>query len=125
MKDVHTLKVGTVGVAVLSCCLPSLCAATIVAPGSPVTVNQSYAYASSSQGAVGGDFVFSTSLAAAGCESGWYVKATDPGYKAIVATVLTAQAVGMQILVYGDNTDIWVGSPSGHYCRVQTVGLAS
>jgi hypothetical protein len=39
--------------------------------------------------------------------------------------VLTAQAVGLQVIVYGDNTDLWSGSPSGQYCRVQTVGLAS
>jgi len=44
----------------------------------------------------GGDFVFSTSAAVSGCESGWYMKATDPGYKAAVSTVLAAQAAGLQ-----------------------------
>lgn len=93
---------------------------SIVSPGSPVTITQSYAYSNYD----GGDFVFSTSVAAPGCASGWYVKPTDGGYKSIVATVLTAQAVGLQVVVYGDSSDIWTGSPTGQYCRVQAVGLS-
>jgi len=95
--------------------------ATVVTPAAAATITQSYAYASYG----GGDFVFSTSIGASGCENGWYIKATDPGYKAVVATVLTAQAGGNFVQVYGDNADIWSGSPSGHYCRVQTVGITS
>jgi hypothetical protein len=100
---------------------PGLGTAAVVSPPSPVLVSQSYAYASYG----GGDFVFTTSAAAPGCESGWYVKASDPGYRAVVATVLTAQAAGTQVTVYGDNSDLWLGSPSGHFCRVQTVGISS
>jgi len=85
-----------------------------------VAVTRSFAYTSFG----GGDFVFTTSVGAAGCESGWYVKATDPGFKAAVATVLTAQASGKSVFVYGDNADLWSGS-SGHYCRLQTVALIS
>jgi len=96
-------------------------AAAVVSPGASVTVTQSYAYTSFD----GGDFVFSTSAAAPGCGTGWYIKASDPGYKAAVAAVLTAQAGGNYILVYGDNSDIWAGSPSGQYCHVQAVGIAS
>jgi hypothetical protein len=95
--------------------------ATIVAPAAPVTITQSYAYTSYG----GGDFVFSTSAGAPGCDSGWYMKATDPGYKAAVSVVLAAQAAGLQVIVYGDNTDLWSGSPSGRYCRIQTVGISS
>jgi hypothetical protein len=92
-----------------------------VGPGVPVTVTQSYAYTSYG----GGDFVFSTSVAVSGCESGWYMKVTDPGYKAAVSTVLAAQAAGLQVLVYGDTADLWSGSPSGHYCRISVVGVTS
>lgn len=92
-----------------------------VGPGVPVTVTQSFAYTTYD----GGDFVFSTSAAASGCESGWYMKATDPGYKAAVSTVLAAQAAGLQVLVYGDTADLWSGSPSGHYCRLSVVGVSS
>lgn len=90
-------------------------------PGVSVTVTQSYAYSNYN----GGDFVFSTSTAAPGCGSGWYIKASDPGYRSAVAVILTAQAAGLQVMVYGDNSDLWTGSPSGQYCRVSAVGLSS
>ncbi len=95
--------------------------AAIVSPSASVTVTQSYAYT----GYNGGDFVFSTSASAPGCPNGWYISSTDPGYKAAVASVLTAQAAGSYILVYGDNSVLWSGSPSGQYCHVQAVGLTS
>jgi hypothetical protein len=101
--------------------VPGYAAATVVSPGAAVTITQTYAYTSYG----GGDFVFSTSVAAPGCSSGWYMKATDPGYKAAVSAVLTAQAAGLQVVVYGDNSDIWSGSPTGEYCRVATVGVTS
>jgi hypothetical protein len=104
------------------CCLtPGFAAAALSSPGIPVTVVQTYAYASFG----GGDFVFSTNIQGAGCEAGWYVKATDPGYKAVVATVLSAQAAGLQVTVVGDPADLWSGSPSGHFCRIQLVGTIS
>lgn len=100
---------------------PAPATAAVVTPGTPVSITQSFVYANYD----GGDLVFSTSAAAPGCGNGWYVKASDPGYKAILASVLTAQATGLQVIVYGDNADTWAGSPSGQYCRIQTVGLAS
>ncbi len=95
--------------------------ATLVSPSLPVTVSQSYAYTRYD----GGDFVFSTSALAPGCGNGWYIKASDPGFKTAVATVLLAQAQGLQIMVAGDNSDIWSGSPSGQFCRVQSIGISS
>jgi hypothetical protein len=95
--------------------------AVVVTPANPVTVTQSYAYTTYN----GGDFVFTTSVAAAGCSSGWYLKASDPGYKAAVGTILTAQSAGLQIVVYGETTDLWSGSPSGQYCHAQAVGISS
>lgn len=95
--------------------------AAVVTPAAAVTVTQTYAYTAYD----GGDFVFSTSDAATGCGSGWYIKPTDPGFKMAVAAVLTAQAGGNYIVVYGDNSDLWSGSPSGQYCRVQTIGIKS
>ena len=101
-------------------CFLQQATAAIVSPAASVTVTQSYAYSNFG----GGDFVFSTSVGASGCENGWYIKATDPGYKAVVASVLTAQAGGNFVLVYGDNSDVWPGS-NGHFCRVQSVGITS
>jgi hypothetical protein len=106
--------------AVIGCFCSQQATATVVTPAAAVTVTVSYAYTSY----LGGDFVFSTSDNAPGCYSGWYIKSSDPGFKAAVAAVLTAQAAGSYIVVYGDNADIWPGS-GGQYCRVQTVGLKS
>jgi hypothetical protein len=100
---------------------PVTAPAAVVSPGVGVSVTVSYAYT----GYGGGDFVFSTSIAASGCSSGWYIKASDPGYRSAVAVVLAAQASGLQVVIYGDNSDVWSGSPSGQYCRVQAVGLSS
>ncbi len=113
--------VAAVAALAFSASFPGAANAAIVTPTVSVTISQTFAY--SSYG--GGDFVFSTSIGASGCENGWYIKATDPGYKAVVAAVLTAQAGGSFVQVYGDNADIWSGSPSGHYCRVQSVGIVS
>jgi hypothetical protein len=95
--------------------------AGVVTPPASVTVTKSYAYTAYD----GGDFVFSTSGTAPGCESGWWIAASDPGFKSAVAAVLAAQAAGSFIIVYGDPGALWSGSPSGQYCRVQTVGLTS
>jgi hypothetical protein len=106
-------------------CLCALAAggatAAVVSPAAAVTVTVSYAYTTYD----GGDFVFSTSAAATGCGSGWYISSADPGYKGAVSTVLTAQAGGNFVLVYGDNAQLWSGSPSGQYCHVQAVGITS
>jgi hypothetical protein len=95
--------------------------AAVVSPSASVTVTQSYSYTTYN----GGDFVFSTSAAAPGCGAGWYISSSDPGYKAAVASVLTAQAAGNFVLVYGDNAVLWSGSTTGQYCHVQAVGITS
>lgn len=95
--------------------------AATVTPTASVTITKSYSYTTFN----GGDFVFSTSLSAPGCASGWYIAASDPGYKSAVATVLAAQIGGSYIIVYGDNSALWTGSPSGEYCHLLTVGITS
>ena len=117
-----TLKSGACTFFACVCALAgSGATAAIVSPGAAVTVTTSYAYTSFD----GGDFVFSTSATATGCGSGWYISSADAGYKAAVSTVLTAQAAGTFVVVYGDNTQLWPGSPSGKYCHVQAVGISS
>jgi hypothetical protein len=119
---VSTLKSGACAFFACVCALASSGAtAGIVSPAASVTVTVSYAYTIYG----GGDFVFSTSDAATGCAHGWYISSADPGYKAAVSTVLTAQAGGNFVVVYGDNSQLWSGSPSGQYCHVQTVGISS
>src|SRR5580698_11196318 len=100
---------------VCGCALVSMSAgAAVVHPSTSVTVTQSFAYTAFD----GGDFVFSTSAGAPGCVTGWWIAAADPGFKSAVAAVLAAQAAGSYIVVYGDTSQLWSGSPSGQYCRV-------
>jgi len=115
----RNLVAATVSLALTAASIPA--GAAIVTPGASVTVTNSYAYTAYD----GGDFVFSTSGTAAGCASGWWIAAADPGFKSAVAAVLAAQVAGSFILVYGDSGSLWSGSPSGQYCRVKTVGLTS
>jgi len=119
----NSKKINVAAVVAAAACIVAAgyATATVVTPGAPVTITQSFAYTNYG----GGDFVFTTSGQASGCESGWYMKTTDPGYKAAVSVVLTAQAAGLQVIVYGDTADLWSGSPSGHFCRIQTVGVSS
>jgi hypothetical protein len=121
MKRLNIINVFAAVAAVAAVFASGGAMAVVVSAGAPVTITQSYAYTSYG----GGDFVITTSAAAPGCQSGWYMKATDPGYKAAVSVVLAAQAAGLQVVVIGDNSDLWSGSPSGQYCRIQTVGLSS
>jgi hypothetical protein len=121
MRRLKTLNVAALIAVAAALSATRFANAAQVGPGVPVTVTQSFAYTTYD----GGDFVFSTSAAASGCESGWYMKSTDPGYKAAVSTVLAAQAAGLQVTVYGDTADLWSGSPSGHYCRLSVVGVSS
>jgi hypothetical protein len=95
--------------------------AAVVTPSASVTVTDSNAYTTYN----GGDFIFSTSAGASGCETGWYIKSTDPGYKTAVAVVLAAQLSGNYVLIRGDNADLWSGSPGSHFCHVVTVGISS
>jgi hypothetical protein len=119
--SVATLKSGACALFACVCALSgSGATAAIVSPPAAVSVTFSYAYTNYN----GGDFVFSTSATAEGCGSGWYISSADPGYKAAVSTVLTAQAGGNFVIVYGDNAQLWSGS-SGKYCHVQAVGISS
>jgi hypothetical protein len=118
---VSTLKGGACAFFACVCSLAGGGAsATVVSPAAAVTITASWAYTNYN----GGDFVFSTSGGALGCGSGWYISSADPGYKAAVSTVLTAQAGGNFVLVYGDNSQLWSGS-GGQYCHVQAVGISS
>ncbi len=119
---VTTLKSGACAFFAGVCALAgSGATAAIVSPAAAVTVTVSYAYT----GYDGGDFVFSTSATATGCGSGWCISSADPGYKGAVSTVLNAQARGNFVVVYGNNTELWAGSPSGQYCHVSAPGINS
>jgi hypothetical protein len=99
--------------------VPLMSNATQVSTGS-TTVKLIYSYPQYG----GGDFVFKTNNSTSGCEDGFYMKQTDPGFKASVAAILSAQAAGKAIEVWGEDSDIWPGS-GGKYCRLYTIAVYS
>ncbi|MEO8016529.1 MAG: hypothetical protein ABI769_01840 [Pseudomonadota bacterium] len=65
----------------------------------------------------GGDFVFKLSTVVAGCEGGFWLSPSQPGFKTSVAFVMQARATGESITVGGNNGLIWNGSGSA-FCKV-------
>jgi len=69
----------------------------------------------------GGDVVFFVDgQPVVGCESGFWLRPTDAGFKSSFATLLSAYATKLPIIVYGLNDQLWPGS-SGHVCRVSAL----
>jgi hypothetical protein len=85
--------------------------ATIV--GATGTVVQIYTYPDFGSG----DFVFRLSATVAGCEGGFWLSPSQPGFKASVAFVMQARASGESITVGGNDALIWNGSGS-KFCKV-------
>jgi hypothetical protein len=71
----------------------------------------------------GGDFVFRLSSYVAGCESGYWLSPSQPGFKTSVAFVLQARAAGESISVGGNNAVVWTGSATS-YCKVDWLAVA-
>ena len=71
----------------------------------------------------GGDVTFRVNLPIVGCEGGFWIRASDPGFKANVATVLLAYSTKAALRVWAYNDQLWTGS-GAPTCRIQGLGLA-
>jgi len=71
----------------------------------------------------GGDFVFRLSSYVAGCESGFWLAPSQPGFKTTVAFLMQSRAMGESISVAGNTAQIWSGSGS-NFCKVDWVAVA-
>jgi hypothetical protein len=69
----------------------------------------------------GGDVVVFVSSTPATCSAGYWVSPSQPGYKTIVAHLMSAKATGETLIFWGDDAQRWPGS-SGDYCRIESVG---
>ena len=63
------------------------------------------------------------------CESGFWIRSSDPGAKTVISAVLSAYHAGRKINVYAENSSEvgpsrWAGSPGGWYCRIDAVGYS-
>ena len=58
-----------------------------------------------------------------GCEGGFWIRASDPGFKTNVATVLLAYNSKSALRVWAYNDQLWTGS-GAPTCRIHGLGLA-
>jgi hypothetical protein len=70
----------------------------------------------------GGDVQVMVANPPAGCSDGFWLKASDEGFKTSFSVLLSAYHTGSRIRIGGIDTELWSGS-SGVYCRISYVAL--
>jgi hypothetical protein len=70
----------------------------------------------------GGDVIFSLEANVPGCEDGFWIRASDPGFERNYSTLISAYLSGRPVRVIADNAAIWNGS-GGAYCRLYAIGF--
>ena len=69
-----------------------------------------------------GDVVFQMNSIGVGCEAGFWLRPTDPGFKSNLSFLLAAQLSGRTVAILGYNDSIWGGS-SGKFCRLYQITI--
>lgn len=99
-------------------CAGVACASATVANTGSSTISSINAYTELGSG----DVIFQlTTNGISACNLGFWIRATDPGAKTVVAEVLAAYHNGVPVVVAADNATIWSGSTSGSACLVVAV----
>ena len=70
-----------------------------------------------------GDVVIEVQTPLATCQNGFWLRATDPGFKAMYAYALTVHTAKLTIRATAYDDQIWTGS-AGRYCRVYLLGTS-
>jgi len=86
--------------------------------GTTTTIQKIYSYTQFG----GGDVQVLVTLGATNC-GGFWLKPSDPGFKAALSMLLSAYLAKSQVMIYGLDNDLWPGSPSGTFCHITTVVL--
>lgn len=76
------------------------------------TITRLYTYAEFG----GGDVMIQVATPPAGC-AGFWLRATDPGFKTVYAALLSAYYAGASLRIGGDDAIPWAGSGSV-YCKI-------
>lgn len=64
-----------------------------------------------------GDVAFQVSTPAPSCSGGYWLKASDPGFKTTFSLLLSAYHTGSRMRIGGDDADLWPASGNA-YCRL-------
>lgn len=70
-----------------------------------------------------GDVMFRVTPVVPGCEGGFWLRPSDPGFKTSVATMLLGYSTKVAVRVWGYDDQLWSGS-SATTCRLYAIGLA-
>ena len=70
-----------------------------------------------------GDVVFSLEASVNGCDNGYWLRKNDPGFNSTLSTLLSAYHAKTTVKVFGHDDQLWNGSNSGKYCRLDWLRL--
>jgi hypothetical protein len=108
-----------IGVSVFLACLGFVPAATAAVAGHarPITVTGYFVYPEYG----GGDVVVTLSEpVATGCEAGFWLRPSDPGFKAAMATIMMAYINKSPVRIWVLDDQVWPGS-AAKYCKLYTI----
>lgn len=71
----------------------------------------------------GGDVIITLATSVAGCEGGFWLRPSDPGFESSLAMLMSAKLAGRAVTILGYDDQIWPGSPS-KFCRLYYIGVA-
>ncbi|GAA0463887.1 hypothetical protein GCM10009096_00450 [Parasphingorhabdus litoris] len=70
----------------------------------------------------GGDVVFTIATVVPGCDAGFWLRPSDPGFDRNLAAVMSAHLSNRPIIVLAHDDQLWGGS-TGKYCRVDMIAI--
>lgn len=75
------------------------------------------------RGSVSGDIRIAVENTVAGCEAGYYMKASSAGLSSSLATALSAFHAGSRIKINAYDDPRWAGS-NANYCEIESITLS-
>jgi hypothetical protein len=97
--------------------LTSTASAALVGGYTPMRITEVFTYSTFG----GGDVMFKTDVIVVGCEGGYWLRATDPGFKVTYAALLAAFSTRSVVRVWAHDDQLWSGSGS-KCCRLDALG---
>jgi hypothetical protein len=70
----------------------------------------------------GGDVIVTVATSVAGCEGGFWLRPSDPGFESSLAMLMSAKLAGRAVTILGYDNQIWPGSAS-KFCRLYYINV--
>jgi hypothetical protein len=106
-----------VGLAIAAAAFLAPATAAIVGNYEPKTVTEIFVFPEN------GDVIFRINVPVAGCENGYWMRQSDPGFKPALDVLLLIKSRGLSIKVWGYGDDLWPGSQVST-CRLYVLSPA-